>query len=104
MNNDEYIVFLKETLEKIENIINFLKQDTPKHVLAYHKALGVQQKMTGLGTGYKEKMFPQLIIARSIISYLINGKYEDVYSQTLKLKGNLVKICLALENEKNKDK
>lgn len=105
MNSSEFIEFLTGTLIKIENAINLLEQDAPKHIPAYNKILGVQQKLAGLNESYKGKLFSQLITTRSIINYFMNGRYRDGYQQILKLKGELIKICLRIKNnEKDTNK
>ena len=104
MGNKEFVQFLKNTLIKIENVINLVKQDVPKHIPAYNKILGVQQKLAGLEEDRKSQLFPQLITTRSIINYLINGRYIEGYKQILKLKTELVNICLSIEkNERDKN-
>jgi len=103
MENDEYIVFLKSVLIKIENTVNLLKQKPSKHIPAYHKMLGVQQKLSGLSKSYKNKMFSELIAVRSSINYLMNGRYDEAYGQIIKLKKNIVKICLEIEKKNEKD-
>ncbi len=106
MKNEEFVQFLKSTLVKIENAINLLlNKDAPKHIPAYNKILGVQQKLAGLDKEHKAQMFSQLIITRSIINYFMNGRYGDGYNQILKLKKELIKICFRIEqNERDKDK
>ena len=104
MNNKEFVIFLKTALVKIENVINLLHQHTPKHIPAYHKALGVQQKINGLCKERREQMFSQIITVRSVINYLLNGRYNDASEQVLKLKKELIQICVQLENENNRDK
>lgn len=94
MNNDEYFEFLRSLLIKIENVINLLDQEIPKHILAYHKALGVQQKIAGLDDSYRNRLFPQMVNTRSVVHFLLNGKYEEAYKKTNQLKGDLIKICL----------
>ena len=63
-----------------------IEQNPSKHIPAYNKMLGVQQKLNGLNTYYKAKISFQLILVRSIINYLINGRYNDGFNQILKLK------------------
>jgi len=106
MGNEEFVLFLKSTLIKIENAIKLLRQrDVPKHIPAYNKILGVQQKLAGLDEERKAQMFSQLIVTRSIIHYFMNGRYGDGYQQILKLKQNLINICLGIEkSERDKDK
>lgn len=104
MNNEELVAFLKTTLIKVENAINLLDQDVPKHIPAYHKALGIQQKLSLLPGIRRDQMFSQIIIARSIINYLMNGRYEDALAQILKLRKEFVQICMQLQNEKNTNK
>jgi len=104
MGNEEFIQFLKSTLIKIENAINLVKQDAPKHIPAYNKILGVQQKLAGLEDEQKSQLFSQLITVRSIINYFMNGRYNEGYKQILKLKIELVNICLSIEkNERDKN-
>jgi len=103
MDNQEYVEFLRTVLIKIENTINLMDQKPSKHIPSYHKMLGVQQKLAGLDQSYKNKMFPQLINVRSIIHYFMNGRYAESYAHINKLKGDIIKICLDInENEKNK--
>lgn len=105
MDNDEYLEFLRITLIKVENTINLLKQDVPKHIPAYHKMLGVQAKINTLNKQYKDNLFSQIITIRSIIHYLMNGRYKDAYNQIIKLKIEFVQIYLDIQkNERNKDK
>ena len=101
MDNKEYVDFLRVVLIKIENALNFMEQETPKHIPAYNKMLGVQQKLAGLDQKYKERLFPQIVNSRSAVSYFMNGRYEDAHAQILKLKGDLIKICLEIKNEKD---
>ena len=104
MNNDEYVSFLKGVLVKIENALNLMGNFPPKHILAYHKMLGVQQKIVGLDNLHRNQLFPQIIHIRGIINHLINGHYKKAHEIILKLKGHLINICLEIENEKNRDK
>ena len=60
--------------------------DVPKHIPAYHKALGIQQKFNDLPNDRRNQFFTQIISSRAIINYLINGRYEDAKSRILKLK------------------
>lgn len=101
MNSQEYVEFLKGVLIKIENTLNLIEQKPPKHIPAYHKILGVQQKFAGLSREDRGRLFPQLIKARGIINYLTNGRYDEAHAQILKLKGELVRICLGIKNEKD---
>ena len=106
MNNDEYIVFLKSLLVKIENALNLIEQPVPKHIPSYRKILGVQQKIAELPIEYKDKMFSQLIGVRGILNYFLNGRYKDAYLHIIKLKTDLVKICFNIikkENENERD-
>lgn len=97
MNKDEYIDFLKGTLLKIENVINLLEQD--KHIAAHNKILGVQQKLAGLDTEHKTELFPQMVATRGIINQLMNGRYKEAYDYVLKLKKDIINICLRLERD-----
>jgi len=102
MENKEFVQFLKSVLVKIENTINLIEQDVPKHIPAYNKVLGVQQKLSDLDNEKKAQMFSQLITTRSIINYFMNGRYNEAHQQVLKLKKELVNICFAIEkNERD---
>ncbi len=101
MNSEEYVVFLKSVLVKIENALNLMDQEPSKHIPAYNKILGVQQKINGLDQEHKNMLFSSIIATRSIINYFTNGRYEDALARILKLKGKLVKTCFDIENEKN---
>jgi len=86
-------------------VINLVEQDCPKHIPAYNKILGVQQKLAGLDEKRKGQMFSQLIVTRSIINYFMNGRYGDGYNQVLKLKKELREICIRIEKyERDKNK
>jgi hypothetical protein len=101
MNSDEYLVFLEGLLVKLENSINLIDQEPGKHIPAYHKILGVQQKLAGLEDSYKNKLFPQIVKVRGVINYLTNGRYDEAYSQMMRIKNELVKICLEIKNANN---
>ena len=102
MENEEFIKFLKNTLVKIENAIYLMDQN--KHIPAYNKMLGVQQKLACLREKYQNRMFSQLIIVRSVISYFMNGRYDCCYEQIFKLKKELINICIKIEkNERDRN-
>lgn len=103
MNNDDLVDFLKSTLVKIENAVNLLSQDIPKHIPAYHKSLGIQQKFAGLDGELRGQFLPQIIAARSIINYLTNGRYKDALSRLQQLKGELIRFCSQLEKKNERD-
>ena len=104
MDTEEYVEFLRSLLIKIENTLSFIEQKPAKHIPAYNKILGVQQKLAGLGQDRKSQLFSQLITIRSIIHYFMNGRYGEAYKQILKLKTELVNICLSIEkNERDKN-
>ena len=104
MDNEEYVDFIKSLLIKIENVLNLLDQKPSKHIPAYQKMLGVNQKIAELNRDYRNKMFHQMIKTRGIINYLMNGRYEDARKEIIKLKSGLVHICLDIQgnNENNK--
>ena len=105
MENKEFVTFVKTTLVKIENVINLIEQDSPKHIPAYNKMLGVQQKLSGLEEPYKSNMSSQIMSTRSVINYFLNGRYWDGYRLVLKLKKEFVDMCVRIEgNERDKNK
>ena len=99
MNNEEYLEFLKSLLIKIENVVNLLEQKPSRHIPAYNKMLGVRQKFSNIGDEYKNSLFPHLVGVKSIIHYLMNGRYDDAYHRVIKLKSDLVKIYISLKKE-----
>lgn len=101
MDSKEYIDFLRSVLVKIENALYLTEQKPAKHIPSYNKMLGVQQKLAGLDQKYKEMLFPQIVNSRSIISYFMNGRYEEAHAHILRLKCDLVKVCIAIKNEKD---
>ena len=103
MDIEEYVDFLRSVLVKIENALNLLKQEPSKHIPSYNKMLGVQQKFAGLEQKYKDMLFPQMVVARSVISYFTNGRYSEARSQILKLKSSLIKICLDIKEKSEKN-
>jgi len=100
MDSQEYLFFLKSVLIKIENTINLIDQTPSKHIPAYHKMLGVQQKFLGLDKTDRCRFLPQIIKVRGIINYLTNGSYGRASEQIFKLKGEIVQICVNINNEK----
>jgi len=101
MTKKDYIVFLNSVLIKLQNAINFLIQEKSKHILCYHKVLGVQQKIAGLPKEYKNKLFVQLITVRGIINYLLNGRYDEALKTLIALQKEISKILHKLQNEDN---
>ncbi len=105
MESVEYLSFLKSTLVKIENTINLIGQEPPKYIPAYHKVLGIQQKIGGLEEQYRSKLFTQIICVRGIVNYLLNGRYKEAYDKIICLKSDLINICIEIEkNERDRDK
>lgn len=102
MNKEETLIFLKSVLVKIENAVNLITHEPPKYIPYYHKMLGVQQKFNTLDQKDKERFFNHMIQIRSVIYYVTNGYYEKSYDQLIKLKRELIQICLRIENENNK--
>ena len=100
MDASEFVIFLKTLLNKIENVDNFLDQECPKYILAYNKMLGVQQKLNELDKFHKVILINQVAVTRFVINHLINGKYEDAYKNVLKLKKDLIEICISYERNK----
>ena len=96
---------LKSLLIKIENAINLLNHTPPRHIPAYNKMLGVQQKIVGLNQEQKNIMFSQLVICRAVINYFMNGRYKEAQERIIELKTSIVMICFGIEkNESDKDR
>ena len=101
MNSEEYVDFLRSVLIKIENALFLVEQKPAKHIPAYNKILGVQQKLAGLDQKHKDMLFSSIVNTRSVISYFMNGRYEEAHNQILRLKSDLIKICIEIKNEKD---
>jgi hypothetical protein len=102
MNYEQYVNFLKGVLIKIENAYFLLNNNPPKHILSYHKMLGVRQKISE--SEYKNILLPEIVIIISILNYFINGKYKEASDKMVELKVSIVKKCLEIKrNENNKN-
>ncbi len=99
MDNDEFLCFLKSILTKIENVINMLTQDIPKHIPAYHKMLGIQQKVSDLGDKERTLLFLQIIGIRSVLNYLLNGRYEEAKTRVFNLKKEFIDLYILLKKK-----
>lgn len=99
---EEIYNVIQRTLVLIENADNLLKSDPPVHIPAYHKILGVQQKLERLPKEMRECFFTQIIATRGTISYFLNGRYDEGRKQLLNIKKDLIKLGLKLhENNQN---
>jgi phosphoribosylamine-glycine ligase len=101
MDSEEYVEFLRSVLIKIENALFLVEQKPAKHIPAYNKILGVQQKLAGLDAKHKGMLFSKIVITRSIINYFMNGRYEEAHNQIVRLKSDLIRICIEIKNEKD---
>ena len=96
-NKEDLIIFIKSILLKVENIENFMKISPPKHIPAYQKILGIQQKFDILNKNQKECFFPQMVMTRGVITLFMNGRYEDALRQLVNLKKDLIYMVKKLE-------
>jgi len=101
MNDQEYEIFLNKSLILIENAINFLRNG--KHIVAYNKMLGVQQKLLQLEEDKKIELSLQELSCRSISYYMMEGRYNDAKIVIEKMRVDLYKIYgrIKKENERN---
>lgn len=97
MTDEELFSFLTETLVKIENIDMLMAMEPPRHVPSYQKIVGVQQKLGTLPRDLRQSFFPQLVMIRGVITYFLNGRYEDGMSQLHKIKRDLISIARAID-------
>jgi len=104
MNKDEYGVFLNKTLTILENAVNFLNLQH-KHILSYHKMLGVQQKFEELDDDMKQTVSLDIMKVRTIIHYLKDGAYNRASENMTELKQSLYNQLYNIEpkNENNED-
>ena len=104
MTQEETVEFLKRTLIIIENAEHLLRDNPPRHIPAYHKILGVQQKFERLSQDEQKSFFAQIIGIRGIIAYFLNGRYNEGSKQLEKIKKDFITIVLnSNENNKNSE-
>lgn len=105
MNDKEYEIFLNRTLNLLENCVNFLDIQK-KHILAYRKMIGIQQKFDGeLDDEMRQKMQLDTMKIRTILHYLLNGEYSkasDVIKQLKKSLYHKLYMC-KVSNENDND-
>jgi hypothetical protein len=102
MENKDFVDFLKSLLVKIENVESLMGQDCPKHIPAYNKMLGIQQKLSGLESESKINLLPQIVKIRSAINYFMNGRYDSGYRVIIALKKEIIDMCLHIrKNERD---
>jgi len=99
LTRKEYCAFLTVIAIKLQTAINFLHHEPPKHILCYHKVLGVQQKIAGLPKDCRDMMFTQIIAVRGIINYLMNGRYKDVSNCLVSLQQEILNLNIKIKNE-----
>ncbi len=100
-DNKEYYNFLYKILNLLENTENFMKRN--KHIIAYNKILGVEQKLNNLDEEKKVILGREVIKTRGIIFYLKDGRYYDASKNIKELKEQFYKIFEKVKNENNKD-
>lgn len=88
MDKEEHEVFLSRTLNLLENAVNFLTIQN-KHILAYRKMLGIQQKFEGLEVDKKKEMVLDVFKVKTINHYLLDGRYRDALTVMNQLKTSL---------------
>jgi hypothetical protein len=105
MNNLEYEQFLNRTLNMIENVVNFIEIQG-KHIVAYNKLLGVQQKLSEVSDREKQHELIDIMISlKFALVYLIDGKYDQTLNRikTIRTKLYLIYGNVKKYNENNKD-
>ena len=88
--NSEYYNFLYKILNLLENVENFMKRS--KHIIAYNKMLGVEQKLNNLDGEKKVILGREMIKTRGAIFYLKEGRYKDASKNIRELKEQFYKI------------
>ena len=81
MDNVEYEQFLNRTLNMIENVVNFIEKQG-KHIVAYHKLLGIQQKLVTIPDKEKKQSMVDIMISiKFAIGDLMDGRYNEALSK-----------------------
>lgn len=102
MEKKEFLEFLRGMLKKIVDVELFMGQSPPKHILAYRKMLGIQQKMDYLDEETKSSIFfTEIIKIRGSIFYFINGRYDDGINSLTFVKNKIVQLIKHYERDKN---
>ena len=103
MTKEEIYEFFQKSLILIENAELLLKHIPSRHIPAFHKILGIQQKFERLTQDDQRCFFSQIIAIRGTIAYFLNGRYEEGIKNLEKLKKEFIIIALdSSENNKNK--
>ena len=95
----EYEDFLYKLLNLLENTDNFMKNN--KHIIAYHKILGIQQKLDKIEEEKKVLLNNERIRIKGMIQYIKDGRYEDVIKNIKELKKNFYKLYEKIKSENN---
>ena len=95
----EYEDFLYKILNLLENTDNFMKNN--KHIIAYHKVLGIQQKLETLEEEKRLLLNNELIKIRGIIQYLKDGRYGEAIKNIKELKNCFYKVYEKVKSENN---
>lgn len=102
MNNEEIIEFMKHVLISVENAELLLRHEPPRHIPAYHKILGIQQKFERLNANEQKVFFAQMVGVRGVVAYFLNGRYDEGIQSLIKIKTDFISIShKAHENIKN---
>lgn len=102
MMDKDFCDFLCSILRKIEEVESMMRQSVAKHIPAYHKLLGVQQKLETLPIEKRQAIFfKEIIKTRGALTYFLNGRYDDGMVSLMCVKQKV--INLLLENERNKN-
>jgi hypothetical protein len=94
---EDLILFIKSILLKVENIEKLVADSPPKHIPAYQKVLGIQQKFDILSREQKQYFFPQMVMTRGIVTLFMNGRYEDALKQLMLIKRDLIYMVKKIE-------
>lgn len=97
------INIIYDLVYKIENIENFLSLSPPRHIPAYQKVLGLQQKFNTLSKEEQEYFFTEIIRIRGVVVYFLNGRYKEAYLVLMDIKKKLISIIEEFY-EKNRNK
>ncbi len=102
MNKEDFLQILKSILKKIDDVEGFMGQNPPKHIVAYNKILGVQQKLSGeYPESLQKKLFVENIKIKGVVTYFLNGRYVDGMKSLIQVKNNIIRLIT--ENERNSD-
>lgn len=97
MTDAELLEFLRATLLKIEVAEKLMAHTPPRHIPAYRKIGGVEQKLKELPEKLAGTFFLESVQIRGVLTYFLNGRYEDGMKQLSQAKLSFIHRARTLD-------